>query len=200
MESIVRVEETVMKHIFVALLILAATAGCMQKPAPVANETTSVPPAEMPAIAVEYVQVPSMQVYDRPGTDAAVTGQYGLSEAISILDHKGEWKMIRTFDGVGWVKAADLASAETFDKIDLNEPRFYVAPQKIDDSRARGEIAIQAKVNTDGAVVETRTVMNTTGMTSLAAANEQALQEAKFYPLVDKGSRKTFIYEYKVYY
>lgn len=189
-----------MKHIFVALLILAASAGCMQKPAPVANETTSVPPAELPAIAVEYVQVPTMQVYDRPAADAAPTGQYGLSEAISILDQKGDWKMIRTFDGVGWVKAADLASAESLEKIDLNEPRFYVEPQKIDDARVRGEIAIQAKVNTDGAVVEVKTVKNTTGVPSLASANEQALKDAKFYPLVDKGSRKTFVYEYKVYY
>ena len=189
-----------MRHLFIALLILSAVTGCMQKPAPVTSDDKPVAPAERLAIAVEYVQVPEMQVYERPSADAAVTGSYGLSEAISILENRGDWKMIRTFDGTGWVRAADLAAAEVIAKVDLTTPRFFVEPQRIEDSRARGEIAIQAKVNTDGAVVETKTVKNTTGVPSLARANETALQTAKFYPLVDKGSRKMFVYEYKVYY
>ena len=53
---------------------------------------------------------------------------------------------------------------------------------------------------TDGAVVEVKTIKNTTGSNALASANEAALQQALFYPMVDKGTRKTFIYEHRVYY
>ena len=189
-----------MKHISIALVILLAAFGCMQRPAPVASDTQPVAPADRPAIAVEYVQVPAMQVYERAASDAAVTGSYGLAEAISILDQKGDWKMIRTFDGTGWVKAADLASGQQIDKVDLNEPRFYVAPAVISAPRARGEIAFQAKVNTDGSVVEVKMIKNTTGNPTLADANGKALEKAQFYPLVEKGARKVFTYEHHVYY
>jgi len=188
-----------MKHVFLALLIVVAASGCMQRPAPVANETQTVAPADRPAIAVEYVQVPAMQVYERPAADAAVTGSYGLSEAISILEVKGDWKMIRTFDGTGWVKSVDLASAEALSKVDLTEPRFYVVPVQV-PARARGELAYQAKVNTDGAVIEVKLTRNTTGNEALANANAEALQKAVFYPMVDKGQRKVFTYEHHVYY
>lgn len=188
-----------MKHVFVALLIGVAAFGCMQRPTPVAG-TQTVAPADRPAIAVEYVQVPAMQVYERPALDAAVTGSYGLSEAISVLERKGDWKMIRTFDGTGWVKAIDLASAEEIARIDMTEPRFYVAPAQVPPGRARGEIAFQARVNTDGYVVEVKMTKNTTRNQALADANGTALQNAVFYPMVDKGQRKVFTYEHHVYY
>ncbi len=186
-----------MKHIVFALLILTA---CVKRPAPVASDTQPVPPAEKMAIAVEYVGVPSITVYERPALDAAVTGSYGLSEAISVLDVKGDWKMIRTFDGTGWVKAAELLTGDQIANVDLAVPRFYVAPETIDAPRVHGEIELHAKVNTDGAIIEVRTIMNTTGSQDLADRNAEALKNAKFYPMVDKGSRKTFIYEHHVYY
>lgn len=186
-----------MKHIVFALLILTA---CVKRPAPVASDTQPVPPDEKMAIAVEYVGVPSMAVYERPALDAAVTGSYGLSEAISVLDVKGDWKMIRTFEGTGWVKGADLLTGEQIATVDLAVPRFFVAPTAVEAPRANGEIELHARVNTDGAVVEVRTIKNTTGSQSLADRNAEALKNAKFYPMVDKGARKTFIYEHHVYY
>jgi hypothetical protein len=189
-----------MKHVFPALLIVVvAVFGCMQRPAPVASETQTVAPADRPAIAVEYVQVPSMQVYERPAADSTVTGSYGLSEAISVLEVKGDWKMIRTFDGTGWVKSIDLATAEQVAKVDLAEPRFYVVPVQV-PARAHGELEYQAKVNTDGSVVEVKLIKNTTGNEGLATANAQALEKAIFYPMVEKGQRKVFTYEHHVYY
>lgn len=186
-----------MKHFVFALLLLGA---CIQRPAPVASDTQPVPPAERLAIAVEYVGVPTMTVYERPALDATVTGSYGLSEAISVLEQKGDWKMIRTFSGSGWVKASDLQTAAQFEKVDLAVPRFYVAPVDVVAPRARGEIALEAKVNTDGAIVEVKTTKNTTGSPTLAEQNAEALKQARFYPVVDKGARKTFVYERKVYY
>ena len=186
-----------MKHMVFALLLVAA---CVQRPAPVASDTQPVPPNEKLAIAVEYVGVPTMNIYERPALDAPVTGSYGLSEAISVLDIKGDWKMVRTFDGTGWVKGSDLVVGNDIEKVDLNVPRFFVKPEPVEAGRARGELVFQAKVNTDGAVIEVKTVKNTTGSQDLADRNSEELLKAKFYPMVDKGSRKTFIYVHHVYY
>ncbi len=188
-----------MRHIAIGALILIAAIGCTQKPAPVANEKTVMAPDEQPAIAVEYVAVPSMSVYAKPALDAQVTGSYGLTEAISILDRRDGWCKIRTFEGIGWVQQKDLMSGTSAATFDTTTPRFYVAPTAV-EFRGRGEIWYQAKVNTDGAVVEVKTVKNTTGSNTVAQANADALALAKFYPMIDKGARKTFIYEYKVYY
>jgi hypothetical protein len=186
-----------MKHIVFALLILTA---CVKRPTPVASDTQPVPPAERLAIAVEYVGVPSMTVYERPALDATVTGSYGLSEAVSVIEVKGDWKMVRTFEGTGWVQGKDLLAAEQTKNVDLAVPRFYVVPAPVNAPRARGEIELHAKVNTDGAVVEVKTMKNTTGSQALADQNVEALKKALFYPMVDKGTRKTFIYEHHVYY
>ncbi len=187
-----------MKQILVFSLILLA-AACMQKPAPVTADTATVDPADRPAIAVEYVAVPSMSVYRGPAENTEVIGRYGLTEAISVLERKGGWSMIRTFNGTGWVKSADLMNAEQAAKIDTAVPRFYVAPKAIPFS-VRGEIWLQAKVNTDGDVVEVKPVKNTTRNRALEDANAEALMQAKFYPVIDKGARKVFIYEHRVYY
>ena len=187
-----------MKHILAVLLIVLA-AACTQKPAPVTGDNLPKDPAERVAIAVEYVAVPTMNVYRAPAADAQVVGSYGLNEAISVLERKGEWSLIRTFEGSGWVKSADLMNAAQSAKLDTTTPRFYIAPKTI-PFNTRGELWMQAKVNTDGDVVEVKTVKNTLSSPALANANIEALKAAKFYPMIDKGSRKVFVYEHRVYY
>ena len=187
------------KHILVALLIAIAAFGCTQKPAPVASDTVSTDPSERMAIAVEYVAVPTATVYARPADGAEQNGSYGLTEAVSILEKKGEWVLVRTYDGTGWMKQADLVDGAAATKMDTATPHFYVAPKPVSYG-GRGELAFQARVNTDGVVVEVKTLRNTTGSTAIADLNAMALQEAKFYPVIDKGARKTFVYEHHVYY
>lgn len=188
-----------MRHIAIVALLLIALFGCTQKPAPVANENKVIAPDEQAAIAVEYVAVPSMKVFQKPSLDAQITGQYGLTEAISILDRKDGWCKIRTFEGIGWVQQKDLMNGDTADKLDTTTPRFYTAPTAV-EFRGHGELTFQAKVNTDGQVVEVKLVKNTTGSNDIAQKNADALSAATFYPMVDSGSRKTFVYEHKVYY
>jgi len=187
-----------MKRIL-AVLLLILPAACTQKPAPVAGDTLPKDPAERMAIAVEYVAVPTMNVYRAPAADAQVVGTYGMSEAISVLERKGEWSLIRTFEGAGWVKSADLMTAAQSAKIDTAVPRFYIAPKTI-PFNASGELWMQARVNTDGEVIEVKTVKNTLRSPALVNANVEALKAAKFYPMIDKGARKVFVYEHRVYY
>lgn len=189
-----------MKLLSASILILViALAGCTQKPAPVATESTPVTATERLAVAVEYVAVPTMNVYARPAEDAPVVGSYGFSEAVSVVEKKGDWSLVRTFDGNGWSKSKDMMTPEKSAEIDPLIPRFYHAPEVI-PWRGRGELSYQARVNTDGLVIDVKLMKNTTGSEAIANANADALKNASFYPMVEKGMRKVFVYEHRVYY
>lgn len=188
-----------MKQMLLTAMLVAAIA-CVKRPAPVATETQPALPEERPAIAVEYVGVPTMTVYRQPD-GAQKVGSYQMYEAISVLARKGEWTEVRTFDGSGWVKATDLITGTKKAELEKDTaPKFFVSPQLVEATRARGEIVFHAKVNTDGEVIDVKTIQNTTGNLKLADANAEALKQARFYPLVERGQRKVFVYEHKVYY
>lgn len=167
------------------------------------SRVPAVPPADTPrpAIDIQYVGVASIKVYAEPTEVAPVVTTYGYTETVSILARKGDWVEVRTGEGSGWARAADLMGAEQVEPILKNpSPRLATAPVAIPNPRARGEIVIEAKVNTNGEVVSVRVVKNTTGLQKLADANAAALQQAKFYPMVQKGRRLAFTYGYDVTY
>jgi outer membrane biosynthesis protein TonB len=73
-------------------------------------------------------------------------------------------------------------------------------PMPVSAPASHGEIYIEADVNSDGDVVGTRIITNTTGSPALAIQNEVALRSAKFHPIVIKGERKPFKYYHRVTY
>ena len=171
--------------------------SCTQKPAPVAQATD---PADRLAVAIQYVNLPQINVYKAPDLNAEVTTVYRYGETVSVLEFKGEWAQVRTVDGTGWVQRANLMTGEDLQKlVESQVPRFLTPPMTITSAR-HGEIILQAKVNTDGEVTEVKTVKNTTGDDRLAYDNANALLNARFYPMVQKGQRFTFTYEHKVAY
>jgi hypothetical protein len=177
--------------ITLALVLVACTS---RPPVPAAD-------APRPAIDIRYVGVASMKIYAQPAEVAPVITTYGYTETVSILARKGDWVEVRTVDGSGWARAADLIGVEQVEPILKNpSPRLATAPVAIPNPRARGEIVIEAKVNTYGEVVSVRVVKNTTGLQRLADANAAALQQATFYPIVQKGRRLAFTYAYNVTY
>ena len=185
-----------MKRSFALLLILAAATACTKAVPKVATE-----PPPRHAIEIQYVAVPTINVYAQPRADAPVVTQYGINETVSILKRQGEWVELRTVDGSGWARASELMTADQAKAIADNPvPRFLTAPVQVPDARARGEITFNAKVNTDGEIVEVNIAKNTTRNNALAVANANALMEARFYPMIQKGQRMTFTYEYKVEY
>jgi len=185
-----------MNRIAAAIFLVALFTGCAQSKPKLAAE-----PAVRKAIEVQYVAVPKLNVYTEPREGAALLTSYGIHETVSVLARHDGWSEIRTVDGSGWVKSAELMSADQAKALTENpSPRFLVAPVQIPDSRARGEIDLNAKVNTDGEVVEVTIANNTTKNGNLAQANASSLLQAKFYPMVQKGQRMTFTYEHKVYY
>jgi hypothetical protein len=152
-------------------------------------------------VAVRYVGAPELKVREQANDTAPVIATYQNGEAIPVLVEKGEWVEVRTGDRAGWARAAELATAEEQVQEEENPtPKFRVMPLPVSAPSARGEIYIEADVNSDGEVVSTRIITNTTGSMALAAQNDAALKTAKFFPIVQKNQRVPFKYYHRVTY
>lgn len=181
-----------MKHLPLLLLLFAA---CAQEPADTGTVDTREP------IGVWYVGAPELPVRERPDDKAEIIATYSNGEAISVLAQKGDWVEVRTGDRAGWARMADLTNAAAKTAQEENpQPRFRVMPLPVSAPSAHGEIYIEADVNTDGDVISTRLLTNTTGSAALATQNENTLKNAKFYPIIVKGERKKFLYYHRVTY
>lgn len=178
-----------------ALLILTLV-GC-------ASEEPDIPPARE-AIAIRYVSEPGVEIHAEPRSSSAVLTTYRFGETVTVLDTEGEWSEIRLeLERSGWVPSA-LLSAERQEQTAADGspvPRFRVAPNPVfSPSGASGEIVLEASVNTDGDVLDVRTIRNTTGRNDLEARNRAELRKASFYPLLVNGHPRQFIYEHRVTY
>jgi len=187
-----------MKRTIVFLaLVLPLVISCRTKQAPALAPIAGV----RYAAEIAYVGVPSMRIYAQPNTSAEPITQYGYTETVSILARNGEWAEVRTVDGSGWALAKELISAAEADKLSKETaPRFMTPPTAVPHAGTRGEIVLEAKVNTDGDVVEVKPVSNSTGNVALAGANADALRQSHFFPMIQKGQRVTFFYQHHVYY
>lgn len=152
-------------------------------------------------IDVRYVGPPELHVREQPNDTAGVLATYQSGEAISVLSEKGEWVEVRTGDRAGWARASELTTAEAKQQEEENPtPKFRVMPLPVSAPSARGEIYLEADVNSDGEVISVRTITNTTGSSALEVQNTAALKNAKFFPIVQDGERKPFKYYHRVTY
>ncbi|HYC58264.1 MAG TPA: SH3 domain-containing protein [Thermoanaerobaculia bacterium] len=178
-----------------ALLLLAA---CKQERT-VTTGTTPVDSRE--PIAVRYVGSPELPVREQASDTAPIVATYLNGEAISVLAEKGEWVEVRSGDGSGWARAADLTSAEAIAEAEENpQPKFKIMPMPVSAPSARGEIYLEADVNSDGDILAVRTITNTTGSLALEAQNTAALKASKFHPIVQNNQRVKFKYYHRVTY
>ena len=178
-------------------LLLALLCACSGEQA----VTDTTPTDTREPIAVRYVGAPELPVREQANDTAPVIATYQNGEAISVLTDKGDWVEVRTGDRAGWAKSADLIGAQDKQASEDNPtPKFKVMPLPISAPAAHGEIYIEANVNSDGDVLGTRLITNTTGNDALAAQNASALMSAKFYPIMQKGERRPFKYYHRVTY
>ena len=181
--------------LIVLLFLLPACSRNVAVVAPPENNTGDS------AIEIAYVGAPIVTIHQFPSDSSSAITTFRYTETVSILAQKDDWVKVRTILGNGWMHRADLINAAQVDEILKNPtPRFLAKPEPIPDTRARGEIAYSAKVNTDGEVIEIQTLRNTTRNAALAQANATALKNARFYPMLQKGQRVVFTYEHHVYY
>lgn len=181
---------------FTSALAFAILAACSRQPQqPIEQTDTQLP------VAIRYVSGGQLAVYARPDDKSEVVTHFDHAESVPILSQKGEWVEVRTALGTGWAHASELVSAEEGAESKENpNPKFEHAPEAIPSQTAHGTIYIEADVNTDGDVTGTTIISNSTGSDDLAAENAAALQRAKFYPIVIRGERKPFKYDYRVDY
>jgi len=183
-----------MRPLAVLLLLAAACAN-----EPVVPDTGTMDTRE--PIRIEYVGAPELPVREKADDNAAIIATYGNGEAVSVLAEQGDWVEVRTGDRSGWAKKADLATAAEKEAAEENpQPKFRMMPMPVSAPSARGEIYMEANVNTDGEVVGVRMIQNTTGSDVLGRQNMDALRNAKFYPIVVKGERQKFMYYHRVTY
>ena len=165
------------------------------KPEPAETTDTREP------IAIKYVGAPEAAVHKWAKDDSPVITKFLNGESVSVLATKGDWIEVRTAGTSGFVHAADLtdaAAAKT--ESDNPNPQFKNIPSPVTAPGAHGTVYIEANVNTEGEITSTKIINNTTGQPDLATRNAQALERAKFYPIVVKGERKPFLYYYRVDY
>lgn len=179
-----------------ALLALLAVA-CKQEPV----LTDTKPMDTRTPIAIRYVGAPELPIREQANDTAPIIATYQNGEAVSVLAEKDEWAEVRTGDRAGWVRKADLTSAEEQQAAEDNpQPKFKVMPMPVSAPSARGEIYLEADVNSDGEVTAIRTLENTTGNMALELQNTAALKNAKFYPIVQNNERRKFKYYHRVTY
>ena len=154
------------------------------------------------AIATYWVTAPELKVHAKPDDNSKVVTKFLNGESVAVLSKRNDdWVEIRTVDGSGWAHMADLGSAATAQQSEENpSPKFEHVPAPISAPGVHGTIYIEANVNTDGKVTSAKVITNTTGNDELAQRNIEALEQAKFYPIVQKGEKKPFVYYYRVDY
>jgi len=169
--------------------------SCHQESSVTATTDTREP------IAIQYAGVPELQVHAKPDDQSKVITKYLSGESVSILSRKGDWSEARTIDGSGWVHSAELTSAQGAKAEEDNPtPKFRVAPSPVSSPSAHGVVYLEADVNTDGDVTHVDVIIDETHDAALVQRNIASLMQAKFYPIVQKGQKKAFKYDYRVSY
>ena len=159
-----------------------------------------VPPARE-TIAVKYVSVPEAEIRSAPNAQAEVASTRKVGEKVSILAEQGEWSEVEiTLGSSGWMQKSALSDSPESGSTAENV-RFALPPNPVySQGGAKGEILLEASVNTDGDVTSVRTILNTTGNAALEAKNQEELKKAKFYPMIRHGKTEPFIYVHRAQY
>lgn len=173
--------------------MIAAFACGKQEPAEVTDTREPV--------GIQYVAAPELPVHKWAKEDSPVVAKFLNGESVSIMSKRGDWVEVRIANGTGFVKASDLgtAAAAQAEKENPN-PKFRNVPSPVTAPGTKGTVYIEAIVNTEGEVTSTKILENSTGRPELGLRNAEALERAKFYPIVIKGQRKPFNYYYRVDY
>lgn len=166
------------------------------------NQEASAPtPPARETLAIAYVGAPELAVHAKADDASPVVTKFLNGESVSILARKNGWVEVRTSDGSGWAHETDLTTAEAAKAEEANpSPKFRKPPSPVSQPGAHGTVYIEAAVNNEGEVTRTQIITNTTGSPTLAEQNAAALKMAKFYPIVQKGQKKDFLYYYRVDY
>ncbi len=195
-----------MKRVFPLLLLLAACAA--PPPAPKAvPEQPAQAPGEERVIGTVRVTATALNVRADASTDADVIVLAKRGEKFSLLKDGGDWLKVKLPSGkIGWVSAQHVSregARKTARKRSGSCPpdadfAFVKTPMlSFSDRPKPGMVVVDATVNTNGDVVATKIVSNSTGDETLAFLTEREIKLAKFTAPIRNCVPRTFIFTYK---
>ncbi len=203
-----------MRRIIVILAAVAALARCAAPPpAPPAPVPEPEPapvsaPTEPAAVGTVRVTASTLNVRKAPSTTGDVVVQVKKGDKLALLATRADWSNVRLPDGTtGWV-SSKLVTSEAVATASPrrrgncapdSEYRFVQAPVPSfsDNATVHGIVTVEASVNTQGVVIATKVVSNTTGEEASAVMAEHEIRNAKFAPPVRDCVPKAFIFTYR---
>lgn len=191
------------------LLLLVAFACATPPPPPPAVSPEPEPvvetkPAVEPVIGTVTVTATALNVRREASTDADVVLQAKKGERLDVLSRDESWVKVRLATGEsGWVAARFVSDGQAKKKAKGGCPSdsdfaFTKTPTlAFSDRPAKGQVVVDATVNTKGDVTSTKLVSNTTGDETLAFLAQREIKEAKFSPPIRNCVPRTFIFTYR---
>jgi uncharacterized protein YgiM (DUF1202 family) len=164
-------------------------------------------PTKPAAVGTVRVTTTTLNVRKEPATTADVVAQVKKGDKLALLATRADWSNVRLAGGTtGWVSSklvsSDAASSPARRRGNCapdSEYRFVQAPVPSfsDNSTVHGIVTVEANVNTQGVVMSTKVVSNTTNDAAAAALAEHEIRNAKFAPPVRNCVPKAFIFTYR---
>ncbi|MFZ2490624.1 MAG: SH3 domain-containing protein [Thermoanaerobaculia bacterium] len=200
-----------MRRILYALALLTFALRCAT-PAPApppAVEVVPPPPVEEKVVGTATVNASALNVRAEATGEAEVVVQLKRGTKVSILDPGESWTKVRLANGdtgfaaTRFLKREGESTSKSKAKGKKSCPAdsdfaFLETPMlTFSDSGAHGLVVVDATVNTNGNVVSTKLVSNSTGDEALAFLTEREIKSAKFAPPIRSCVPRTFIFTYR---
>lgn len=185
-----------------ALLILPiacqTTVPAPPAPPPVSVEVQPVP-EEKPAPPQIFVRVSGsrLNVRQGPSVDTAAIARVKKGERLAVVGQDGDWFQVRVGDDkTGWVLGKYVTKEEPCEPDKRTAEILNAPPLSFTEGESLGRVVLEATVDTNGSVVGTKVIQDTTGKDALAKQAETELRQLRFAPPVRKCHVLPFIYTF----
>jgi uncharacterized protein YgiM (DUF1202 family) len=187
-------------------LFVASCQTALPPPPPPQPAPAPPPPSEAAPIGTVRVTASALNVRAEASSDAEVIAQAKRGDRLPLLEATESWMKVKLSTGqTGWVASRFLqregekaAGAKKRGCPADSDFAFATTPTpNLSDSAKHGLVVIDASVDTNGNVLSTKVIQNTTGDDSLAFLTEREIKSAKFIPPVRNCAVKAFIFTYR---
>lgn len=178
------------------VVTLIGFAGCSSAPVPGQVPSELPTPGEDP-LAMLVLDADSASLYAEASTSSSVVATLSSGESLYLFYRATEWLRVRTASGVsGFIQPSALvASTCTRDRA---EPRALEVPV-LDlgkDEEKRGNVVIEAELDRDARILNTRVLENSTGDPALEQQAIGDLHRVRFLPPTKDCKPLPFFYTF----
>lgn len=179
------------------------------EPTPIPEPVVETKPAPEAVIGTVTVTASALNVRREASTEAEVLVQAKKGEKLDVLSRDESWVKVKLAGGEsGFVAARFVSDGSTKTKTASKKKSGGCPPDSdfaftktptlaFSDRPAKGQVVVEALVNTKGDVTSTTLVSNTTGDETLAFLAQREIKEAKFSPPIRNCVARNFIFTYR---